>query len=151
MSAKRKAFIVVILGDRTGEGLDETSLPPLVDLIDSASPDYRQLLVPRGVAGYFVASSAAARRADRVVAAAEQLRQSVARFENLGIGVSAGEMIADFTWFGRLRPAPLGVVVNEASRFVSSAPEAYLSSLTSIRDAYPHAQPIAPANRWPLY
>ncbi len=103
-----------MLGDRTGEGFDEASLPPLVDLIDSAYPDYRQLLVPKGVAGYFVASPAAAQRADRVVAAAEQLRQSATRFESLGIGISAGEMIADFTWFGRLRRVPLGVVANEA-------------------------------------
>jgi class 3 adenylate cyclase len=139
MPAKRKAFIVVMLGDRTGEGFDETSLPPLVHLIDSASPDYRQLLAPRGVAGYFVASSTAAERADRVVAAAERLRQSDTRFETLGIGINAGEMIADFTWFGRLRSAPVGVVANEASRLVSSAPDAYLSSLTSIRDAYRHA------------
>jgi class 3 adenylate cyclase len=139
MSAKRKAFIVVMLGDRTGDGFDETSLPPLVDLIDSASPNFRQLLVPRGVAGYFVASAAAAERADRVVAAAEQLRQPGTPFERLGIGISAGEMIADFTWFGRLRSAPLGTVANEASRLVSSAPDAYVSSLTSIRDAYRHA------------
>jgi class 3 adenylate cyclase len=137
MPAKRKAFIVV--GDRTEEGFDEASLPPLVDLIDSASFDYRQLLVPRGVAGYFLASSGAAQRADRVVAAAEQLRQSATRFESLGIGISAGEMIADFTWPGRLRSAPLGIVANEASRLVSSAPDAYLSSLMSIKDAYRHA------------
>jgi class 3 adenylate cyclase len=136
MLAKRKAFIVVMLGDRTGEGFDETSLPLLVDLMDSASPDYRQLLSRRGVAGYFVASSDAAERADRLVAAAEQLRQSATRFESLGIGISAGDMIADFTLFGRLRSAPLGTVANEASRLVASTPDAYLPSLTSIRDAY---------------
>jgi class 3 adenylate cyclase len=139
MPAKRTAFIVVMLGDRSGEGFDETTLPPLVDLMDSASPDYRQLLSPRGVAGYFVASSAAVERADQLIAAAEQLRQSSTRFETLGIGISSGEMIADFSWFGRLRSAPLGTVANEASRLVSSAPEAYLSSLTSIRHAHRHA------------
>jgi class 3 adenylate cyclase len=138
MPAKRKAFIVVMLGDRTGWGFDETSLPPLVNLIDSASPDYRQLIIPRGVAGYFVASYAAAERAGRLVYAAEQLRQSGAPFENLGIGIGAGEMIGDFTWLGRLRSAPFGVVANEASRLVSAAPDAYLSALTSIRDAYRH-------------
>jgi class 3 adenylate cyclase len=139
MPAKRKAFIAVMLGDRTGAGFDEDSLAPLVDLVDSASPDYRQLLSPRGVAGYFLASSTAVERADRIVATADHLRRSDTRFENLGIGISAGEMIADFTWFGHLRAAPLGVVANEASRLVSSAPDAYLSSLTSIRDAYRQA------------
>ena len=44
-----------------------------------------------------------------------------------------------FTWLGRLRSAPFGIVANEASRLVSAAPDAYLSSLTSIRDAYRHA------------
>jgi len=106
MAAKRTAFIVVMLGDRSGDGFDESTLPPLVELMDSAAPDYRQLLSPRGVAGYFLASSAAAQRADRVVAAAEQLRQSTTRFESLGIGISAGDMIADFTSFGRLLWAP---------------------------------------------
>jgi len=139
MPAKRKAFIVVILGDRTGEGFDEITLPPLVALMDSSSPDYRQLLTPRGVAAFFVASTAAAQRADELVAAAEQLRSSDSRFESLGIGISSGDMIADFSWFGRLRSPPLGTVANEASRLASSAPDAYFSSLTSIRDAYRHA------------
>src|SRR5215468_546740 len=135
MPAKRTAFIVVILGDRSGQGFDEAALPPLVELMDSAAPDYRQLLSPRGVAGYFLASGAGAQRADRLVAAAEQLRQSATRFERLGIGISAGKMTADLTMFGRLRSAPLGTVANEASRLVSSASDAYLSSLTAIRDA----------------
>ena len=136
MPAKRKAFIVVILGDRTGEGFDETTLPPLVALIESASPDYRQVLTPRGVAAFFIASSAAAQRAGHLVVAAEHLRSSDSRFETLGIGISSGEMIADFSWFGRLRSVPLGTVANEASRLVSSAPDAYLPSLTSIRHAH---------------
>jgi hypothetical protein len=48
MPAKRKAFIVVSLGDRTGEGFDETTLPPLVALINSASPDYCEVPTPQG-------------------------------------------------------------------------------------------------------
>jgi class 3 adenylate cyclase len=139
MPAKRKAFIVVILGDRTGEGFDETTLPSLVALIDSASPDHHQVLTPRGVAAFFVASPAAAQRADQLVVAAEQLRSSGSRFESLGIGISSGEMVADFSSFGRLRSAHLGTVANEASRLVSSAPDAYLPSLTSIRHAHRHA------------
>jgi class 3 adenylate cyclase len=139
MPAKRKTFIVVILGDRTGEGFDETTLPPLVALIASAWPDYREVIVPRGVAAFFIASAGAAQRADQLVTAAEQLRTSDSRFESLGIGISSGEMVADFTWFGRLRSAPLGTVANEASRLVSSAPDAYLSSLTSIRHAHRYA------------
>ncbi|MDQ2867362.1 MAG: hypothetical protein M3R59_02965 [Verrucomicrobiota bacterium] len=139
MSAKRKAFIVVILGDRGGEGFEESTLLALVALADSASPDYRQLLTPRGVAAFFVASSAAAQRANRLVAAAEQLRAGGSGFEGLGIGISSGEMIADFSWLGRVRSTPLGAVANDASRLVSSAPDAYLPSLISIRDAYRYA------------
>jgi hypothetical protein len=139
MPAKRKAFIVVILGDCTGEGFDERSLPPLVALVDSASPDYRQLFLPRGVGAFFVASSAAAQRADQFVTAAEELRTSHPQFERLGIGISSGDMIAEFSWFGRVRSISLGTVANEASRLVSSTPDAYFSSLRSIRNAYRYA------------
>src|SRR5438477_8730529 len=62
MPAKRKSFIVVMLGDRNGWGFDETTFPPLIALMDSASPDYRRLRVPRGVTAYFLASPAGARR-----------------------------------------------------------------------------------------
>jgi hypothetical protein len=87
MPAKQKSCIVVIFGDRNGWGFDEITLPPLVALIDSASPDYRKLLASRGVAGYFLATAAAAQRAERVVAAADELRIKDRRFESLAIGV----------------------------------------------------------------
>ena len=107
MPAKRKSFIVVMLGDRNGWGFDETTFPPLIALMDSASPDYRRLRVPRGVTAYFLASPAGARRAERLVAQADELRTNDAHFESLGIGISAGEMLADFNWFGHLRSEPL--------------------------------------------
>ena len=136
MPAKRKEFIVVMLGDRAGDGFGERTLPPLLALVDSVSPDYREVLPPRGIAAFFIASSVAAQKEDQLVTAAEQLRSSDSRFESLGIGISSGGMIADFSWFGRVRSMPLGTVANDASRLVTSAPEAYLSPLTSIRDAY---------------
>ena len=139
MPAKRREFIVVILGDRTGEGFNERTLPPLIALVDSVSPDYREVFLPRGVGAFFVASSAAAQRADQLVAAAEELRTADPRFESLGIGISSGGMIAEFSRFGRVRSMPLGTVANQASRLAASAPDAYLSSLTSIRDAYRYA------------
>ena len=43
MPAKWTSFIVVMLGDRKGWGFDETTFPPLIALMDSASPDYRRL------------------------------------------------------------------------------------------------------------
>src|SRR5260221_8428245 len=104
--------------------------------MDSACPDYRRLRIPRGVTAYFLASPASARRAERLVAQADELRTNDAHFQSLGIGISCGEMLADFTRFGRLRSEPLvGEAVSEAARLVNSAPDAYLSSLKSIRDA----------------
>jgi hypothetical protein len=139
MPVKWTLFIVVMLGDRNGWGFDETTFPPLIALMDSASPDYRRLMVPRGFTAYFLASPAGARRAERLVAQADELRTNDAHFKSLGIGISTGEMIADFTWFGRLRSEPLGTVATEAARLVRSAPDAYVSLLKSILDAYRHS------------
>jgi len=140
MPAKWTSFIVVMLGDRKGWGFDETTFPPLIALMDSASPDYRRLRVPRGVTAYFLASPAGARRAERLVARAAELRSNDAHFESLGIGISTGQMLADFNWFGHLRSEPrVGTVATEAARLVRSAPDAYLPLLKSILNAYRHA------------
>jgi hypothetical protein len=69
-------ILVVMLGDRSGEGFNDTTFPPLVELMDSASPDYRQLLWSRGVAGYFLASP---QRRDAQIACLPQRRSFVHR------------------------------------------------------------------------
>jgi hypothetical protein len=88
MAAKHKAFIVLMFGDRTGDGFEETTLPALVAMIDSASPDYRQVFTAHGVAGFFLASAAAAESVESLIAEAEHLRTFDVRFASLGIGVS---------------------------------------------------------------
>jgi hypothetical protein len=42
MPTREKQFIVVMFVDRKGFGFNEHTLPPLVTLMDTVSPDYRQ-------------------------------------------------------------------------------------------------------------
>ena len=132
MPAKRKRFIVLMLTDRDNYGFDEHTLPPLVALMDSASPDGCRWL-HTGVIGYFITSRHSAACVQHVIEQAEQLRSADSRFESLGIGLAEGPMVADFTWLGRLKPStfPLGTVANDASRS-AQVPDAYQQSLQSL-------------------
>ena len=136
MPAKRKRFIVLMLTDRDNYGFDEHTLPPLVALMDSASPDGCRWL-HTGVIGYFVTSRHSSTRVQRVIEQAEQLRTADSRFASLGIGLAEGPMVADFTWLGRLKPDmfPLGTVANDASRS-AQLPDAYQQPLRSLLNEF---------------
>ena len=58
MAARQKRFIVLMLADRNHWGFNEQTLPPLVALMDSASPDYRKFW-HSCVTGYFLTSRGA--------------------------------------------------------------------------------------------
>ncbi len=131
MAAKKKRFIVLVLTDRDNYGFDEHSLPPLVALMDSASPDQREFW-HSCVTGYFLTSSGALSRVRRVIEQAERLRTADSRFSSLGIGLAEGSLLADFTLLGRLKEiAPVGTVVNDASRSAQT-PGAYQNSLQAL-------------------
>ena len=138
MPAKRKPFIVLTLGDRESYGFDEQVLEALVALMDAARPDYRNWH-HAAVTGYFVASARSFRRVEGIVRRAEKLRSSDARFECLGIGLSAGEMIAEFTWLGRVNSTggiPLGAASSVAAQLAIGSSDAYRTSLNRLRDEY---------------
>ena len=118
--------------DRDNWGFDEHTLPPLVALMDSASPDRSQWL-HTGVIGYFLTSGHAVSRVQIVIEKAERLRTEDSRFTRLGIGFAEGLMLADFTSSGQLRPqmVPLGTVANEASRSAQLS-DAYKQPLQSL-------------------
>jgi hypothetical protein len=52
----------------------------------------------------------------KVIEAAERLRDSDDRFADLGVGSAKGSMIVELTWFGRLKrdKIPLGHAGSEA-------------------------------------
>ena len=134
MSAKLKEFIVLAIGDRDAYGYDEQTLPLLIQLIDSSTPDARQF-TPVGVVAYYLRSSRAVAAIDAILSRAEQLRDTDRRFGTLGIGLAHGEMIADFDWLGRLKHGftPLGVVASRASVGVSGA-QVYRAILTELHE-----------------
>ncbi len=123
MSAKRKEFIVLALGDRDDWGYNEESLPGLVKLVDSSAPDSR-MFTHLGVMAYYLASRRSVAAVRKVVEQLEVLRDGDTRFASLGIGLAYGEMIADFDWRGRIKPnfQPMGVVANRAAKNIKGEP-----------------------------
>jgi hypothetical protein len=117
MPVREKRFIVLDFSDRDEFGFNEHTLPPLIALMDSASPDHRPWC-HAGVTGYFLASASAAKRVQKTIEAAEHLRDTDSRFASLGIGSAEGPMIAEFTWLGRLKTqiTPIGDVARVACR-----------------------------------
>src|SRR5205085_2786323 len=129
---------VLTLGDRDNYGFDEQALPPLVALMDAAAPDFRQWH-HAAVTGYFIDSAQAFERVEHAIVQAEELRRSESRFRSLGIGVSSGEMLAEFTWRGHLKPSdtpPLGTATSDASLLAASSPNAYYPQLNALRAKY---------------
>jgi hypothetical protein len=134
MSGKRKEFIVLAVGDKESFGYDEDSLPLLIELIDSSTPDARTFN-HRGVMAYYVHSNGAIAAVEGVLSRVERLRDTDRRFEMLGIGLAHGYMVADFDWLGRLkrRFPPMGVVANRASRSVLG-PQTYRETLAELHE-----------------
>lgn len=137
MSAKRKEFIVLAVGDKDSYGYDECSLPLLVQLIDSSAPDAREF-THIGVLAYYMRSNRAIAAVQHVLLQAESLRDTDRRFETLGIGLAHGQMIADFDWLGRLKAAspPLGEVANRASAGVRGA-QTYRENFAELHESSP--------------
>ena len=136
VAAKHTRFIVLMLTDRDNYGFDEHTLPPLVTLMESASPDGCRWL-HTGVIGYFLTSSRSVSRVQHVIEQAEGLRTADERFASLGVGLAEGPMVADFTWLGRLKPKtfPLGTVANDASHS-AQLPDAYRQPLQSLLNEF---------------
>jgi hypothetical protein len=122
VSAKKKEFIVLAVGDRESCGYDEHTFPLLVQLVDSSAPDLRQISHPDLIA-YYVRSSRTIAAVEDVLSRAERLRDTDVRFATLGIGLAHGLMVADFDWLGRLNQKfpPLGIAVIHASAGVRRA------------------------------
>ena len=97
------------LGDTNSYGYDEHALPVLLALADSYSPDYR-VFTQTGVVVHFLTSKKKFEQARQLVASAESLRTSDARFSDLGIGVSEGELIGDFDFLGRVKAGGIGLI-----------------------------------------
>ena len=125
-----------MLMDRDKYGFDEHTLPRLIALMDSGRPDYRAW-THTGPTGYFLPSRKSIYRIRKVVEQAEQLCISDQRFESLAIGLADGPMIADFTWFGRLKTEmpPIGDAPSLAYRRAEVA-DGFRDALQSLSDEF---------------
>ncbi len=134
MGAARKEFVVVALGDRDGYGYDEHTLPILLRLVESSSPD-AHLSTHLGVISFFLPSHRSLDSVLDLVSAAETLRDGDSRFPSLGIGVSRGPLIAEFDWRGRVKHStiPSGETANRASAGVAGL-QNYRETLNTLHD-----------------
>ena len=137
MSIKRKRFITVTLGDTKSWGWNEHTLPILLQLVDSSTPDYR-MFTHIGIVANYLTSPRALRAVEDVIARAESLRDTDSRFATLGIGLAEGELLAEFDWLGRLkteRERPMGSSLTDAVR-MEREPQRYREVLQTLRDIY---------------
>ena len=152
MSVQRKRFITLTLGDRESWGYNEMTLPILLRLVDSSSPDYR-MFTHTGVVANYVTSRRALRFVEDAITKSEALRDNDPRFATLGIGLAEGELIADFDWRGRLKARsdrPLGPSLTDAVK-VEREPQKYREVLQALRRTFstPAAEPGASPNGGP--
>jgi hypothetical protein len=99
VSITRKRFITLTLGDTESWGWNEHTLPMLLQLVDSSTPDYR-MFTHTGVVANCLTTPRALRAVEDVIARAESRRDSDSRFTTLGIGLAGGELTAEFDWLG---------------------------------------------------
>jgi len=132
VSAVRKDFVVVALGDREGNGYDEHTLPILVRVMESSKPD-AQLSTHRGVIVYYLKSPETIAAVSDFISAVETLRDTDPRFASLGIGIAHGPLLAEFDWRGQVKAsfAPMGEIANAASAGVAG-PQNYQETLNGL-------------------
>jgi hypothetical protein len=122
MKAKTKRFIVLVFSDRDNFGLNEHTLPPLIALMDSARPDFRNWS-HTGPIGFLLASRDALRRVRQAIDQVEKLKTTDPRFDSLNIGLAEGPMLAEFNFWSRLNPKfmPVGSASIAASKNADEA------------------------------
>jgi class 3 adenylate cyclase len=133
VSAARKDFVVVALGDREAHGYDEHTLPILVRVTESSAPD-AQLSTHHGMIAFYLNSPKAIAAVSDLISAVETLREADHRFASLGIGVAHGPLLAEFDWRGRVKKSftPLGETANKASAGVIG-PQNYQETLNELQ------------------
>ena len=135
MSAKRKRFIILSLGDAESWGYDEHTIPVLLQLVDPSAPAAR-IFTNMGVVAYYLTSRRTVAVVEGVIAKAEALRDTDSQFATLGIGLAEGELVAEFDWLGRVKTdrfMPLGGAVNDAVRH-EREPQKYKVRLRELRE-----------------
>jgi len=78
VSTKLKSFITLTLGDKESWGYNEVTLPMLLRLVDSSSPDYR-MFTHTGVVANYLTSPRTLKAVEEVITKAESLRDSDSR------------------------------------------------------------------------
>jgi len=128
MSLFKKAiqedFIIVHIS--TGLTMNEVSHPIIINLIESSSPSYSQLLNPDSYIAYYRSRKPDSRHhADRLLQGVQNLILNDEKFSDFKVGVSEGLMVTEIDWKGKVLSPPLGGAGNIASKNQKGKQELY--------------------------
>ncbi|NNN07390.1 MAG: hypothetical protein HKL90_15975 [Elusimicrobia bacterium] len=119
MAARKEEFSIVAL--LIPDGIDEDVASLVSAKIDEFDPDYWLLSQPDSYIFFFRENRSGKERAVHGVASLQILKNSSIRLRALRIGQARGPLVADFSWFGRVKSPPFGAAVNEAQKNARSA------------------------------
>jgi len=106
-------FIIVHIS--TGLTLNEVSHPIIINLIESSSPSYSQLLNPDSYIAYYRSKRPDSRLlAERLLSGVQNLILNDEKFSDFKVGLSEGTMVTEIDWKGKVLLPPLGGAGNVA-------------------------------------
>ena len=113
--AIQEDFIIVHIS--TGLTMNEAGHPVILNLIESSSPSYRQILNPDTYIAYFRSGKPDSyMRADRLLSEVQRLILNDDKFADFKVGMSEGLMVTEMDWKGKVLSPPLGGAGNVASK-----------------------------------
>ncbi|HEX4048244.1 MAG TPA: hypothetical protein VH309_10440 [Elusimicrobiota bacterium] len=119
MTARKEDFSIAALVIL--DGIDEATASLVSAKINEFDPDYWLLFQPDSYIFFFREKRNGKERSVRGVAALKALKNSNIRLGVLRIGQASGPLVADFSWFGRVKTPPFGTAANEAHKNARSA------------------------------
>ena len=109
----------MILSATDARGLDERRFTVLHGIFSSANSDYWEFVNPATFLAFFLRSDDGDARAGELQATLAELKRIMPDYASLGVGRSNGELVAKFTWRGKLKTAPQGIARDEAIKLMT--------------------------------
>ncbi|MEK6756504.1 MAG: hypothetical protein AABZ02_10185 [Bacteroidota bacterium] len=112
MLAKLIEFIVVCIHSETP--LIEPDLSTLREKIIASKPHYWEETEPGIFLAFFLIKAGGRTKSLKLTASIGSLKKRGSAFYGLGVAKSAGELVTESTWYGKIITCPFGDAVNKA-------------------------------------
>ncbi|MBM4161847.1 MAG: hypothetical protein FJ217_12225 [Ignavibacteria bacterium] len=116
---RRAEFVIVAATD--ARGLDERRFTVLHGVFSAANSDFWEFVNPATFLAFFLRPDNGDTRAGELQATLAELKRIMPDYASLGVGWSKGELVATFTWRGKIKTAPQGIARDEAIRQVTES------------------------------